>query len=71
MIEGYSRSPEDLVEAIGKKNKDKKEKDNEDVKKVLQVGIYLPCVSNMYLLKIIRMLMKFKSFYKCVVNDLS
>ncbi|OXU21526.1 hypothetical protein TSAR_005674 [Trichomalopsis sarcophagae] len=44
VIEGESRSPEDLIEVIGKKRKNKKDKnEDEEVDKVLQVGIYLPC----------------------------
>lgn len=45
VIEGETRSPDDLVEAIGKKPKNKKEKSREEeVEKILQVGVYLPCV---------------------------
>lgn len=45
VIEGESRAPEDLIEAIGKKKKNKKNKnEDEEVDKILQVGIYLPCV---------------------------
>lgn len=46
IIEGESRSPDDLIEAIGKKKRTRKVRDEEeeDGEKILQVGVYLPCV---------------------------
>ena len=47
VIEGESRSPEDAIETIGKQKKDKKdckETDSESEEKMLQVGLYVPCV---------------------------
>lgn len=43
IIESKPRSPEDLLEEIINMKKSKKKK--EEAEKILQVGIYLPCVS--------------------------
>ncbi|XP_058794467.1 protein odr-4 homolog [Phymastichus coffea] len=43
IIEGESRSSEDLIEAIGKKKRTKKVRSEEEEEKILQVGVYLPC----------------------------
>ena len=45
VIEGESRSPDEAIEAIGKQKKDKKN-DSESEEKMLQVGLYVPCVRN-------------------------
>lgn len=45
VIEGESRSSAELIEAIGSKMKNSKDKyEDEEMEKMLQVGIYLPCV---------------------------
>lgn len=50
VIEGEPRSPEEAVEVVGKKKKDRKEaKSNSDTgsaDKTLQVSMYIPCVSS-------------------------
>lgn len=45
VIEGQSRSPDDLIEVIAKKFYSKKENsEEENTKQILNVGVYLPCV---------------------------